>query len=228
MKKEFQSERIKLLYRITGKGDPIILLYGYTHTNYLWHPIVSALKEHYTVIIPDLRSAGASETSERCYDKKMLVQDIHALINVLGYKRVTIVGHDIGLMVAYAYAAQFPETTDRVVLMNTFLSGIGHWEDVWLMRHLWHPQSAGMRTEFKYFKTSKQHTEDFTIFSTNKLEMPFLILAGEKSASNYLIKQVKLVAKNVQKKIIPGTSHWLIEEAPQQVIPVITTFLNQS
>ena len=64
--------------------------------------------------------------------------DIHELIVSLGFKRISIVGHDIGLMVAYAYAAQFPQATERVVLMDAFLPGIGNWKDVWLMRDLWH------------------------------------------------------------------------------------------
>jgi pimeloyl-ACP methyl ester carboxylesterase len=64
--------------------------------------------------------------------------DIHELTRSLGFDRVRIVGHDIGLMVAYAYAAQFPQTTERVVLMDAFLPGIGDWKSVWLLRDLWH------------------------------------------------------------------------------------------
>jgi pimeloyl-ACP methyl ester carboxylesterase len=64
--------------------------------------------------------------------------DIHDLTASLKLHRVRIVGHDIGLMVAYAYAAQFPEATERVVLMDAFLPGIGNWKNVWLLRDLWH------------------------------------------------------------------------------------------
>ena len=67
-----------------------------------------------------------------------MAQDIHALARKLGYERVRIVGHDIGLMVAYAYAAQYPSEVDRIVLMDAFLPGVGKWRDVWLMRDLWH------------------------------------------------------------------------------------------
>ncbi len=71
-------------------------------------------------------------------DKKNMAMDIHELITSLGLGRISIVGHDIGLMIAYACAAEFPQATDRVVLMDVFLLGIGHWKDVWLMRDLWH------------------------------------------------------------------------------------------
>ena len=60
------------------------------------------------------------------------------LCSKLGYARVRIVGHDIGLMVAYAYAAQYPREVERIVLMDAFLPGVGNWRDVWLMRDLWH------------------------------------------------------------------------------------------
>jgi pimeloyl-ACP methyl ester carboxylesterase len=72
------------------------------------------------------------------YTKKEMAQDIHALVKSLGYSKVKIVGHDIGLMVAYAYAAQYPAEVDRIVLMDAFLPGVGNWKDVWLLRDLWH------------------------------------------------------------------------------------------
>lgn len=70
--------------------------------------------------------------------KKQMAQDIHALVKSLGYTKVKIVGHDIGLMVAYAYAAQYPAEVDRIVLMDAFLPGVGDWKNVWLLRDLWH------------------------------------------------------------------------------------------
>src|SRR5258706_273299 len=92
----------------------------------------------HTVIVPDLRGSGGSSKPASGYDKKNMAADIHELILSLGVTRVQIVGHDIGLMVAYAFAAQFPQATERVVLMDAFLPGIGNWKDVWLLRDLWH------------------------------------------------------------------------------------------
>jgi pimeloyl-ACP methyl ester carboxylesterase len=129
---------VRLHYRISGKGSPVILLHGYTQTGHMWHPIMPSLAQRHTVIVPDLRGAGASAKPESGYDKKTLAADMHALTASLGFDRVSVVGHDIGLMVAYAYAAQFPQATERVVLMDAFLPGIGNWKDVWLMRDLWH------------------------------------------------------------------------------------------
>src|SRR5256886_2415131 len=104
----------------------------------MWGPIMPLLARRHTVVVPDLRGAGGSAKPESGYDKKNMAVDIHELTASLGLDRVRIVGHDIGLMVAYAYAAQFPEATELVVLMDAFLPGIGNWKNVWLLRDLWH------------------------------------------------------------------------------------------
>jgi pimeloyl-ACP methyl ester carboxylesterase len=129
---------VRLHYWIGGKGAPVVLLHGFAQTGLMWRPIMPLLAQHHTVIVPDLRGAGGSAKPEAGYDKKNMAVDIHELTRTLGFDRVSVVGHDIGLMVAYAYAAQFPEGTDRLVLMDAFLPGIGDWKSVWLMRDLWH------------------------------------------------------------------------------------------
>ncbi|MDB5292771.1 MAG: alpha/beta hydrolase fold protein [Phycisphaerales bacterium] len=133
-----QVNGVRLHYWIGGSGSPVVLLHGYAEISHMWRPIMPLLAEHHTVIVPDLRGAGDSGKPESGYDKKNMAVDIHELTSSLGFHHVAIVGHDIGLMVAYAYAAQFPQETDRLVLMDAFLPGIGNWKDVWLMRDLWH------------------------------------------------------------------------------------------
>jgi pimeloyl-ACP methyl ester carboxylesterase len=96
------------------------------------------LAASHTVIAPDLRGAGNSERAKDGYDKKTLAKDIRNLVRQLGHDQVQLVGHDIGLMVAYAYATQYPKDVSKVLLMDAFLPGIGNWKDVWLLRDLWH------------------------------------------------------------------------------------------
>jgi len=129
---------VRLHYAIGGKGSAVVLLHGYAQTGHMWGPIMPELAKRHTVIVPDLRGAGRSSKPEGGYDKKNMAVDIHALLVSLGIDKTVVVGHDIGLMVAYAYAAQFPQATERVVLMDAFLPGIGDWKNVWLMRDLWH------------------------------------------------------------------------------------------
>ncbi len=128
----------RIRYLVGGQGSPVVLLHGYAQTGHMWRPIMPLLAKSHTVVVPDLRGAGGSAKSPSGYDKKTMAVDIHELTASLKLDRVAIVGHDVGLMVAYAYAAQFPRTTERVVLMDAFLPGIGDWTHVWLLRDLWH------------------------------------------------------------------------------------------
>ena len=129
---------VKLHYLVAGKGDPVVLLHGFAETSHMWLPLIAKLADKHTVIAPDLRGFGQSGSPEDGYTKKAMAQDIHALVKSLKYDRIRLVGHDIGLMVAYAYAAQYPAEVDRVVLMEAFLPGVGDWNHVFLLRDLWH------------------------------------------------------------------------------------------
>ncbi|MEU6657516.1 alpha/beta hydrolase [Streptomyces sp. NPDC046821] len=108
---------LRLHYVIGGHGPTLVLIHGYPQTWYEWHRIMPALAEHYTVIAPDLPGAGKSDAPAAGYDKKTMAEDIHALL--VGLRRdhdVRIVGHDIGTMVAYSYAAAHPADVTKLVL----------------------------------------------------------------------------------------------------------------
>jgi len=87
-------------------------------------------------------------------------------------------------------------------------------------------QPGGMRAGFEYFRNFEQDAKDFDQLSAKPLPMPVLVLTGEKASGNFLIEQAKLVATNVQGQVVPGSGHWLMEEAPQAVIPAMLKFLN--
>jgi pimeloyl-ACP methyl ester carboxylesterase len=131
---------LKLHYLQAGHGDgtPVVLLHGYTQTSHMWIPLMEQLADHRVVIAPDLPGAGTSSIPASGYEKKAMAQDIHAMVQKLGYHNVNIVGHDIGMMVTYAYAAQYPDEVKTVTLMEAFLPGVGDWQKVWLLRDKWH------------------------------------------------------------------------------------------
>lgn len=129
---------VKLHYLLAGKGEPVILLHGYAENSHMWRRLMVELAKTRWVIAPDLRGFGQSSKPPTGYEKKTMAQDVHALATALGLKRESVVGHDIGLMVVYAYAAQYPNEVDRIVLMDAFLPGVGDWKTVWLLRDLWH------------------------------------------------------------------------------------------
>jgi len=129
---------VRLHYLAAGQGEPVILLHSYAQTSHMWRPLIAELARTRTVIAPDLRGFGRSAKLPSGYDKKTMAQDIHALAVSLGLEHTSIAGHDIGLMVAYAYAAQFPAEVDRIALMDAFLPGIGDTTNLFLLRDLWH------------------------------------------------------------------------------------------
>ena len=119
---------VKIHYVIGGKGEPLLLVHGFGQNWFMWNRLLPELSKHFTVIAPDMRGVGESEKTAAGYDKKNMAVDMHELMKKLGYQHVNLAGHDIGLMVAYAYAAQFPGDVKKLALMDALLPGI---EPVW-------------------------------------------------------------------------------------------------
>jgi pimeloyl-ACP methyl ester carboxylesterase len=226
------------------------------------------------VIAPDLRGFGQSAAPADGYTKVAMAQDVHVLLNSLKLDRVRLVGHDIGLMVAYALAAQYPQAVDRLVLMEAFLPGVGDWNSVFLLRDLWHfhfygktplalvtgrertylehfwndfaadpqksvsgedreiyanayAQPGHMAAGMEVFRAFAKDAEDFAGFARTRLTMPVLVLSGERAGGPFLIEQGKMVATKVEGVLVKGSGHWLMEEAPDQVIPKLVEFLGR-
>src|SRR5262245_12969388 len=122
----------------TGKKR-LILIHGFGDTSRMWVPLFEAFGKDYTIIAPDMRGLGDSSRPKKGYDKKTIAADIHELVKGLGYDKINLVGHDIGLMVAYAYAAQYPDEVDMLALLEAPIPGIGDiWGKVFTTPALWH------------------------------------------------------------------------------------------
>jgi len=152
---------VKLHYLTAGRGTPLILLHGYAETSLMWRPIIPVLAERFTVIAPDLPGIGDSDIPADGLDMKSAAISIHGLAQSLGVQKAEVVGHDIGLMVAYAYGAQFPAEVTKLVLMDAFLPGVAGWEPIYNNPNIWHFRFNGPtpealvkgreRTYFDYF-----------------------------------------------------------------------------
>ncbi len=138
VEKRANVDGVTISYAIGGQGPAVLLLHGFGQTSRMWRPLMPRLAASHTVIAPDLRGAGGSARPPAGYDKKTMARDMRGLARRLGHQRVMVVGHDIGLMVAYAYAAQYPGEVGKVALLDAFLPGVGDWTHVWLLRDLWH------------------------------------------------------------------------------------------
>ena len=138
---------LTLLYLTAGHGPALVLLHGYTQTSRMWTPIIPRLAEKFTVIAPDLPGIGDSEIPADGLDMKSAALRIRALAKSLGVGQARVVGHDIGLMVAYAYAAQFPAEVDKLVMMDAFLPGVDGWEAEYNDSGIWHFRFHGPTPE---------------------------------------------------------------------------------
>jgi len=263
---------LRIHYLRAGKGgSPVILLHGYAQNSHMWRPLMAELAKNHYVIAPDLRGFGDTTKADTGYDKKTMAQDVHALVRSLGLEKAGIAGHDIGLMVAYAYAAQYPDDVIRIALLDAFIPGVGDTTNLFLLKDLWHfhfygptplalvkgrervyfehfwndfaadpaksvseadrrfyarkyAQPGAMKAGMEVFRAFEQDAKDNAEFAKTKLPMPMLVLGGEKSGGDFLVSQGGLVASNVDGVIVRGSGHWLIDEAPDQVIPRLVVF----
>src|SRR5713101_4716523 len=160
---------VKLQYLTAGHGPAIVLLHGYAETSRMWRPLIPRLAPNFTVIAPDLPGIGGSDIPKDGLDMKDAAVRIHDLVKRLGIEKAVVVGHDIGLMVAYAYAAQFPAETDRLVLMDAFLPGVDGWEAIYNNPTIWHFRFNGPTPEALVRGRERTYFEHFwNNFSADK------------------------------------------------------------
>src|SRR5437879_11048415 len=218
----------------------------------MWTAILALLGESFTVSAPGLAGIGDSEIPADGLDMETAAIRIHALARSLGVEKARVVGHDIGLMVAYAYAAQFAGETEKLVVMDAFLPGVTGWEPIYNDPAIWHFRFHGptpealvkgreriffeyfwndlaadkthsipeadrkayteaysrpgrMRAGWAYFVSFPQTAKDLTQFSHTKLNMPVLVIGGQKSRGDGLGREAREVASNVNVVILKNT-----------------------
>ncbi len=133
--------------RVGGSGPAVLLIHGFGDTGDMWAPLAAALAAEHTVVAPDLRGMGLSSRPAGGYDKRTQAADMRAVLDKLGIAHADVVGHDIGTMVAYAYAARYPDQTDRLVVMDAPVPGIPPWEQIVRSPQLWHFSFGGPDAE---------------------------------------------------------------------------------
>jgi pimeloyl-ACP methyl ester carboxylesterase len=148
----FRTEQIEtdgatIHVRVGGQGRAVVMLHGFADTGDMWAPLAAALAPQHTVVVPDLRGMGLSSHPEGGYDKKTQGRDVARVLDTLEIQRADVVAHDIGNMVGYAFAAQYPERVRRFVLMDAPLPGIGPWDEITRSPLLWHFNFRGPDVE---------------------------------------------------------------------------------
>jgi len=131
-------EGADIFVRWGGSGPVVVLIHGYAENSDSWAPLAADLMKDHTVVVPDLLGIGRSSKPADGYDKKTQAKDMRAVVTALGYDRTFVVAHDIGNMVAYAYAAIYPDKVERLVVMDAPIPGIDPWTEILQNPGVWH------------------------------------------------------------------------------------------
>jgi pimeloyl-ACP methyl ester carboxylesterase len=139
----FRTQMVKsgdaeIYVRVGGKGPGVVMLHGFADTGDMWAPLAKAMMADHTIVVPDLRGMGLSSHPPSGYDKATQGRDIAAVMDALKIEKADLVTHDIGNMVGYALAAQFPDRITKWVVIDAPLPGIGPWDEILKSPLLWH------------------------------------------------------------------------------------------
>jgi pimeloyl-ACP methyl ester carboxylesterase len=141
--RDIATNGVTIHIRSGGSGPAVALLHGYGETGDMWAPLATDLARDHTVIVPDLRGLGLSSKPSGGFDKKGQAGDVSGVLDALGVGRVDVVAHDIGNMVAFQFAAQYPERVRQMVLIDAPVPGVGPWEEILKNPLLWHFRFGG-------------------------------------------------------------------------------------
>jgi pimeloyl-ACP methyl ester carboxylesterase len=145
--RNIKTDGTTLHVRFGGKGPAVVTLHGFGDTGDMWAPVAAVLVQDHTVVVPDLRGMGLSSHPQSGYDKKTQARDIAQVMDTLKIEKAALVTHDIGNMVGYALAAQYPARVTRWVVIDAPLPGIGPWDEIIRSPALWHFNFRGPDVE---------------------------------------------------------------------------------
>jgi pimeloyl-ACP methyl ester carboxylesterase len=145
--REQQANGATIHVRVGGSGPAVVLLHGFADTGDMWAPLAAELARDHTVIVPDLRSMGLSAAIDHGFEKTNQAADVAEVLDALHVSQADVVGHDIGNMVAFAFAERYPARTTRLVMMDAPVPGVGPWDDILKSPLLWHFRFGGRDME---------------------------------------------------------------------------------
>src|SRR3954454_5962048 len=263
---------------IGGDGPPLLLVHGWPENWYAWRMVMPALAENNTVVAVDQRGIGLTEKPSDGYDAATLANDLIGLMDSLGHDRFAVVGHDIGLVIAYALAADYPDRVDRAILLEVPGPPTpDHSPPLFTPAHLndklWHiafnradgvaeqlvagrekvfygyefriqggdqPDEVvdyyvslvstpeALRGSFAFYRAWDATMAQNGDRAATPLRMPVLAIGGGTSWGPAVGGAMGALADDVQTVVIPGASHWVAEEAPEELLGIVTAFLAPS
>ena len=258
-----------------GQGPPLLLVHGWPQTWYAWRLVMPALTRGFSVVVPDQRGCGLSGKPRDGYDTGTLAADLVALMDALGYQRFAVAGHDTGLWIGYALAADHPGRLDRLAVAEAAMPGVSPspplFGSMQANNQLWHfgfnrlaevneelvRGREGIYFGFQFAKAARKlpgyavkhyvdnlasdpealrgsfeayRALDTTIAQNQqrkerRLTLPVLAIGGAEGIGEGAANTMKLAADDVQSVVIPGSGHYCLEEAPEEILEALTEFL---
>jgi pimeloyl-ACP methyl ester carboxylesterase/uncharacterized RmlC-like cupin family protein len=141
--KDIPVNHTSIHVRVGGSGPAVLLIHGYGDTGDMWVPLANELVRDHTVVVPDLRGMGLSAVATDGFTKKNQAEDLALVLDALQIRNVDVVGHDIGNMVAFAFAEAHRDRTTHLVMMDAPVPGIGPWDEILKNPLLWHFRFGG-------------------------------------------------------------------------------------
>jgi len=160
-----------------GNGPPLLLVHGWPEFWYAWRLVMPALARDFQVVAVDQRGMGLSGKPPDGYDTGTLAGDLVALMDALGHQRFAMVGHDTGMWIAYALAADHPDRLDRLAVAEAPLPGVAPSPPLWglpqittsRLYHLMFNQLAMLNEQLVHGREDTFFGFEFDIFAANKL-----------------------------------------------------------
>jgi pimeloyl-ACP methyl ester carboxylesterase len=240
--REIATNGTSIYVRSGGTGTAVVLLHGYGETGDMWAPMAVDLARDHTVVVPDLRGMGLSSKPAGGFDKKTQAGDVAGVLDQLKIDRADLVTHDIGNMVGYAFAAQYPdrggpdmerlvEGRERIYLdrfWNEFSANPARFSEAARTHYSkLYATPGAMHSGFMQFAAFDQDAVDNQqLLAKGKLRMPVLAIGGEKSFGTTMAKIMQFAATNVREGVIPDSGHWIMEENPTATISMVRSFLD--
>ena len=258
-----------------GEGPPLLLVHGWPETWYAWRLVMPGLARQFQVIAPDQRGCGLSGKPPGGYDTATLADDMAALMDALGHQRFAVAGHDTGLWIGYALAADYPDRVDRLAVAEAAMPGVSPSPPLFGSNQandrLWHfafnrlaevneqlvqgredvyfgfqfakaaktlPDGAvryyidalaadpdALRGSFAAYRALDTSIAQNERRRTRRLTLPVLAIGGAEGIGEGAANTMKLAAADVHGVVIPGCGHYCLEEAPEEILVALTTFL---
>jgi pimeloyl-ACP methyl ester carboxylesterase len=211
--------RVRLHAVAGGDGLPLLLVPGWPQNWFAWRHLMPALARRFAVVVADPRGVNLSDRATAGYDTASLADDLVALMEVLGHSRFAVIGHDVGVWIGYALAADHPQRLARLAVAEAAIPGIFHYVEA-LTR-----DRQALHCTFEVYRAIEHTVEQNTRRQNYRLQLPVLAIGGADASDEGVAKTMWLIADDVTPVVLERCGHYVADEAPEGMLAGLEPFL---